>query len=74
MEDEDKYSISEADSSYRQIEGGLGSVLPTVSVGKNVKIPSDEAKPKTIPRPGTGQKIYEIDPSLLAHRGHLDFR
>lgn len=71
MEDEDKYSISEADTSYRQIEGELGSV---VSVGKKVNIPSDEAKPKTIPRPGAGQKIYEIDPSLLAHREHLDFR
>ncbi|ESW34860.1 hypothetical protein PHAVU_001G187600 [Phaseolus vulgaris] len=86
MEDEDKYNIGEADSSYRQIEDGLGSVASSpvdvdipakktsVSVGKEVKIPSVEAKPKIIPRPGAGQKIYEIDPSLLAYRDHLDFR
>jgi len=86
MEDEDKYNISEADSSYTQIEDGLGSVASSpvdvdipakktpVSVGKKVKIPSDEATPKTIPPPGAGQRIYDIDPSLLAHREHLDFR
>ncbi|CAJ1886898.1 unnamed protein product [Sphenostylis stenocarpa] len=85
MEDEDKYNIGEADSSYKQIEDGQGSVVSSqvevdisvktsVSVGKKVKIPTDDAKPKNIPLPGTGQKIYEIDPSLLAHHEHLDFR
>lgn len=33
-----------------------------------------EVKPKIIPPPGTGQKIFEIDPFLQAHRQHLDFR
>ncbi|KAH1078609.1 hypothetical protein GLYMA_19G192800v4 [Glycine max] len=86
MEDEDKYNISEAASSYRHIEDGQGSVVSSlvdvnipakkasVSVGRKSKIVSDEVKPKIIPPPGTGQKIYEIDPSLLAHRDHLDFR
>ncbi|KAL5135451.1 1,4-alpha-glucan-branching enzyme 1, chloroplastic/amyloplastic [Glycine soja] len=86
MEDEDKYNISEAASGYRQIEDGQGSVVSSlvdvsipakkmsVSVGRKAKIVSDEVKPKIIPPPGAGQKIYEIDPSLLAHREHLDFR
>ncbi|RDX73804.1 1,4-alpha-glucan-branching enzyme 1, chloroplastic/amyloplastic [Mucuna pruriens] len=86
MEDEDKYNISEAASSYRQIEDGQRSVVSSpldmniqakktsVSVGRKVKLASDEAKPKIIPPPGSGQKIYDIDPSLLAHREHLDFR
>lgn len=29
---------------------------------------------KTIPPPGTGQKIYEIDPLLKGFRDHLDYR
>lgn len=86
MEDEDKHKISEAGSSYRQIEDGQGSVgssledvniqakKTSVSVGSKVKIVSDEAEPKIIPPPGHGLKIYEIDPSLLAYREHLDFR
>ncbi|XLR33406.1 hypothetical protein S83_061306 [Arachis hypogaea] len=31
-------------------------------------------KIKIIPPPGCGKKIYEIDPLLLTHRDHLDFR
>ncbi|XP_041998026.1 1,4-alpha-glucan-branching enzyme 2-2, chloroplastic/amyloplastic-like [Salvia splendens] len=29
---------------------------------------------KIIPPPGTGQRIYEIDPMLGSHRQHLDYR
>lgn len=31
-------------------------------------------KRKIIPPPGTGQKIYEIDPYLKEYRAHLDYR
>ncbi|XP_020997452.2 1,4-alpha-glucan-branching enzyme 1, chloroplastic/amyloplastic-like [Arachis duranensis] len=31
-------------------------------------------KIKIIPPPGCGKKIYEIDPLLLTHHDHLDFR
>ena len=31
-------------------------------------------KPRVVPPIGTGQKIYEIDPMLAAHRAHLDYR
>ncbi|XP_043699557.1 1,4-alpha-glucan-branching enzyme 1, chloroplastic/amyloplastic-like isoform X2 [Telopea speciosissima] len=33
-----------------------------------------EAKPRSLPPPGTGQKIYEIDPMLNDFRNHLDYR
>nr|QNR00776.1 starch branching enzyme [Canna indica] len=33
-----------------------------------------EEKPRFVPPPGTGQRIYEIDPSLKGHRSHLDNR
>ncbi|KAH9738381.1 SBE2.2 [Citrus sinensis] len=33
-----------------------------------------EVGPRSIPPPGAGQKIYEIDPNLLGHRQHLDYR
>lgn len=33
-----------------------------------------QEKPRFVPPPGTGQRIYEIDPSLNGYRGHLDYR
>lgn len=33
-----------------------------------------KATKKSIPPPGTGQKIYEIDPMLNGFREHLDYR
>eukprot|EP00897_Mesotaenium_endlicherianum_P007732 jgi/Mesen1/6988/ME000364S06162 len=35
---------------------------------------SVQQKPRTIPPPGDGQKIYEIDPFLTNNRDHLDYR
>ena len=29
---------------------------------------------RSIPPPGDGQRIYEIDPLLRSHRDHLDYR
>ncbi|CAA6660717.1 unnamed protein product [Spirodela intermedia] len=33
-----------------------------------------ETKPRSVPPPGSGQRIYEIDPMLEGHRAHLDYR
>lgn len=88
MKDENKYNDDEAASSYREDEDVQGSAMSSlvdvntnvqaektsISVSRRVKIESDEVKPRIIPPPGTGQKIYEIDPFLQAHREHLDFR
>ncbi|KAM2450931.1 hypothetical protein TB2_008350 [Malus domestica] len=35
---------------------------------------TNKATGKTIPPPGNGQKIYEIDSLLVGHRDHLDYR
>ncbi|XP_043814777.1 1,4-alpha-glucan-branching enzyme 1, chloroplastic/amyloplastic isoform X2 [Manihot esculenta] len=40
----------------------------TISIGKS------ESKPRSIPPPGSGQRIYDIDPSLAGFRQHLDYR
>lgn len=34
----------------------------------------DDTVGKVIPPPGNGQRIYELDPYLKAHRDHLDYR
>ncbi|RZR87964.1 hypothetical protein BHM03_00015434 [Ensete ventricosum] len=33
-----------------------------------------EEKPRCVPPPGSGRRIYEIDPLLVGHRSHLDYR
>lgn len=33
-----------------------------------------EEKPRCVPPPGSGRRIYEIDPLLKGHRSHLDYR
>ena len=46
----------------------------TDGVTKGVKELSVEEKPRVIPKPGDGQKIYKIDPMLEDFRSHLDYR
>ncbi|CAL5194198.1 unnamed protein product [Lathyrus oleraceus] len=85
MKDGNKYNIDESTSSYREVGDEKGSVtssslvdVNTDTQAKKTSVHSDKKvkvdKPKIIPPPGTGQKIYEIDPLLQAHRQHLDFR
>lgn len=33
-----------------------------------------EVKPRDVPQPTTGQKIYEIDPMLTSFKYHLEYR
>ncbi|KAJ4733665.1 hypothetical protein LUZ62_075174 [Rhynchospora pubera] len=33
-----------------------------------------EEKPRVVPPPGDGQRIYQYDPMLEGHRGHLEYR
>ncbi|XP_058739081.1 1,4-alpha-glucan-branching enzyme 1, chloroplastic/amyloplastic [Vicia villosa] len=85
MKGGNKYNLDEAVSNYREVGDGKDSVVSSSLVDvntdtqtKKTSIDSDKKvkvdKPKIIPPPGTGQKIYEIDPLLQAHRQHLDFR
>lgn len=85
MKADNEFEDVKAASGFREVEDGPGSVSPlqvdanapektSISSEKKVKIVGDEVKPKVIPPPGTGKRIYDIDPSLLGHREHLDFR
>ncbi|CAK8544033.1 unnamed protein product [Lathyrus sativus] len=85
MKDGNKYNLDEAASSYKEVGDEKGSVIASSLVdantdtqAKKTSVHSDKKvkvdKPKIIPPPGAGQKIYEIDPLLQAHRQHLDFR
>ncbi|XP_054801932.1 1,4-alpha-glucan-branching enzyme 1, chloroplastic/amyloplastic-like isoform X1 [Prosopis cineraria] len=86
MKDDNEVKDDEAASGFIEVKDGLGSVPSSLedvdanapaktsnSTKEEVKI-GDKIKRKIIPPPGTGQKIYEIDPSLLGYRKHLDFR
>lgn len=43
-------------------------------LSESIIIGKTEAKSRSIPPPGSGQRIYEIDPSLTGFRQHLDYR
>lgn len=46
----------------------------TDGVTKEAKEQIVEEKPRVIPPPGDGQRIYQIDPMLERFRNHLDHR
>lgn len=70
-----EYSEFESVSSLVFGEDGttLGSevVLP---LNGTISRESEMIREISIPPPGTGQKIYEIDPLLKSHKEHLDYR
>ncbi|GMP50010.1 hypothetical protein CsSME_00016796 [Camellia sinensis var. sinensis] len=85
MEGNDKHV--QTTSGYSEVDGKKASLSSPTAV-KDVKakdvetyVPShdvskekDVVRQRSIPPPGTGQRIYEIDPLLTSHREHLDYR
>ncbi|TYI98812.1 hypothetical protein E1A91_D01G243300v1 [Gossypium mustelinum] len=65
MEDDTKIEVEEQESAPKEL---------STLLNRKISTEKSEAKPRTIPPPGIGQKIYEIDPSLLDFRQHLDYR
>lgn len=77
----------EATSGYSELDGKKDSVASPATT-ENVKADNVEpsvlspniskkkamVRQRSIPPPGTGQRIYEIDPFLRSHRDHLDYR
>ncbi|KAM0842265.1 hypothetical protein ACQ4PT_058466 [Festuca glaucescens] len=63
---EDKLESSEP------TQGIVETITDVVTNG--VKELAVEDKPRVIPKPGDGQKIYKIDPMLDDFRSHLDYR
>lgn len=64
---EEKHDSSEDDDAS-EVEGESTPVIDVASVEK------EELRKKTIPQPGLGQRISEIDPMLMRFREHLDYR
>lgn len=61
-------------SLYLQLDG-KAEVAGTSKVQEGIiSNESEEVRKRTIPPPGTGQRIYEIDPLLKGFSGHLDYR
>lgn len=69
--DGSKDSVS---SPHLSEDGKAFSSEVSVPLNEPIGIESDMVRQKSIPPPGTGQRIYEIDPILKAHREHLDYR
>ncbi|KAJ0087820.1 hypothetical protein Patl1_32398 [Pistacia atlantica] len=71
MEDEEKVEIEETVSASTFVE-------PSFPLQEKVSTEESEAetevRPGSIPPPGRGQRIYEIDPTLTGFRQHLDYR
>lgn len=70
-----EYSETESISSLVLGEDGttLGSKA-VLSLNGTISKESEMIREISIPPPGTGQKIYEIDPLLKSHKEHLDYR
>lgn len=78
----------EPTSDYSEVDGekdfGSSPLLGKhgTALGSEESVPLNETISKesymvrqmSIPPPGTGKRIYEIDPILKAHREHLDYR
>ncbi|KAM7255145.1 hypothetical protein ACFE04_020386 [Oxalis oulophora] len=60
-------SVKDKDTNILTKEGdGKSSTLHSISITEDGK--------RSVPPPGNGQKIYEIDPNLTGFRNHLDYR
>lgn len=80
MEDDKKVEDEAKKSDVPSLDAG--NVDGTEARGEETPHPLDgtvstakkNATQKSIPPPGNGKKIYEIDPLLVGFRDHLDYR
>ena len=72
-EDENGIEVEQKSISSETLVEVEGGELPESLATEKIDEPMEE-KPGVIPPPGSGQKIYEYDPYLEAHRAHLDYR
>ena len=77
MEDNEKVEVEEQESVPSALANNdvvARAKEPSVPLHRKVSTEKSEAKSRSIPPPGAGQKIYEIDPTLLGFREHIDYR
>lgn len=67
IEDEEKQDSLEGGDASEVAEQSI----PVIDVAALEK---EELRKRTIPPPGPGKRIYEIDPMLMGFREHLDYR
>ena len=77
MEDNEKVEVEEQESVPSVLANNDEEACaeePSVPLHRKASTEKSEAKPRSIPPPGAGQKIYEIDPTLFGFREHIDYR
>lgn len=77
MEAEEEIEVKEKQDSVSSLVIGDGDASDkgvSAPLQDTAVIEKEEVKKRTIPPPGSGQRIYEIDPLLLGYREHLDYR
>lgn len=77
MEDDKKIEVEEQESFpsvFANNDEEYHAEEPSVPLHRNASTEKREAKPRSIPLLGAGQRIYEIDPLLLGFRDHIDYR
>lgn len=83
LHDVDSHTIEADEKTKEETDQDLQSLVVDNADGdqaplEEISIPSQSNKAETIvrsiPPPGTGQRIYEIDPFLLGHKEHIDYR
>ncbi|CAA0837880.1 1-4-alpha-glucan-branching enzyme 2-2-chloroplastic/amyloplastic [Striga hermonthica] len=70
-------SIRSENSTFVQLQDGLSESEDegtSYSTYETISDESSRVRKKVIPPPGSGQRIYEIDPLLINYREHLDYR
>ncbi|GFY93426.1 starch branching enzyme 2.1 [Actinidia rufa] len=84
---EDDINDVQTPSGYSEADGKLDSVsspapgkyvkamdVETSVLSRDISKEKDMVRQMSIPPPGTGQRIYEIDPFLRSYSEHLDYR
>ncbi|XP_022748370.1 1,4-alpha-glucan-branching enzyme 2-2, chloroplastic/amyloplastic-like isoform X1 [Durio zibethinus] len=77
MKDNEKVEVEEQESvpyALANNDEEFHAKEPPIPLHRKVSTAKSEAKPRSIPPPGAGKRIYEIDPTLLGFREHIDYR
>ncbi|KAK3445557.1 hypothetical protein EUGRSUZ_A01533 [Eucalyptus grandis] len=75
MEAEEEIEVKEEqDSVSSSVIGDGDASEKSAPLQDAAVIEKEEVRKRTIPPPGSGQRIYEIDSLLLGYREHLDYR
>ena len=72
MEESLAVEVEEKTEPSQVIEGVSETETDGLAVASKASLM--EEKPRVVPPPGDGQRIYQIDPMLEGFRNHLDYR